>query len=74
MKKTVKFTGNIYEEAEEFKALENAMGMSAVIFEIRHNFYRSYIKNSEKSGEFIEGMEFMLEKVIDLINENLNDN
>jgi hypothetical protein len=74
MKKTLTFTGDIYQQADEFKALENAMGMSAVAFEIRHNFYRSHIKNSDESPDFIYGMEFMLEKVLELINEELNDN
>lgn len=69
MKKTIKFTGDPYEDVEEFEIIENASKMHGVLFEITHNFRRKFIKHSEDSDEYIRGMEFIMQAIIEEIEE-----
>jgi hypothetical protein len=70
MKKTIKFTGDPYEDAEEFEIIENSGKTHAVLFEIVNNFNKRFIKNSEESDDFISGMSFLLETILEEVEIN----
>ncbi len=41
--------------------------MAGVLWEIKHNFYRRFVKHSQKSEEHIQGAEEILEAINELL-------
>jgi len=72
MKKIITFKGDTYEDAEEFRIIENAGKMHSVLFNIIHNFNRSHIKNSNCSEDFVLGMEYIMNLIrVEIENQEL---
>jgi hypothetical protein len=69
MRKTITFKGDTYEDAEEFSIIENAGKMHSVLFNITHNFNSSHIKNSNRSEDFILGMEYIMNMIREKMEE-----
>lgn len=56
---------NLPEEKESFENAVNADNYAYVIFELKHNIKRKLIKHTEKSADYVQGVE-------DAINEALS--